>query len=442
MRILCITLISLFLVLKLTGQENDKQKRSYHHLPAIGFGGGALSFIGDVGNNSPAAVTSSIRLAYAFSVEQRFGAFLGAELKGNYGFISKNEQTDLRNLNFETSMTGGELSLNIYLDNILSKKQLNFAPYFGFGAGYYMFNPYGDLLDAFGEKYFYWDDGTIRNMSQSNENFLLADTLRRDYTYETRLGDSIGYQRSTLVFPVQFGLRFKMSDNLSANLSASYYFTQTDYIDNVQNGSFDAFINGRATLVYHFGGYDNNRNPLYDNVDFASIDKEDADADGVRDHKDKCPGTEAGVQVDGKGCPVDSDKDGVPDYRDEEENTEKGVLVDEKGVTLTEELQVKLSIDSLATDRERIKEEYPSLYGLLVENNEYPNMQSLGEDFKNTSSSLNENGIPNEFSSADRDSNGIITTSEIYEVIDGFFEGSNGYNIKKIHRLIAFFFEQ
>lgn len=46
------------------------------------------------------------------------------------------------------------------------------------------------------------------------------------------------------------------------------------------------------------------------------ISKRDADGDGVKDKKDKCPATPAGVLVDENGCPVDTDKDGVADYLD------------------------------------------------------------------------------------------------------------------------------
>jgi OOP family OmpA-OmpF porin len=42
----------------------------------------------------------------------------------------------------------------------------------------------------------------------------------------------------------------------------------------------------------------------------------DTDGDGVKDKKDKCPDTPAGVTVDENGCPLDNDKDGVADYLD------------------------------------------------------------------------------------------------------------------------------
>jgi OOP family OmpA-OmpF porin len=60
----------------------------------------------------------------------------------------------------------------------------------------------------------------------------------------------------------------------------------------------------------------------------------DSDGDGVPDSRDKCPGTPAGVSVDGSGCPLDSDGDGVPDYLDKCPGTPSGTPVDEKGCPL------------------------------------------------------------------------------------------------------------
>ncbi|MDD2897784.1 MAG: OmpA family protein [Desulfuromonadaceae bacterium] len=57
----------------------------------------------------------------------------------------------------------------------------------------------------------------------------------------------------------------------------------------------------------------------------------DTDHDGVIDTQDKCPGTPAGVAVDGSGCPIDSDKDGVADYLDKCPATPAGVAVDGSG---------------------------------------------------------------------------------------------------------------
>ena len=57
----------------------------------------------------------------------------------------------------------------------------------------------------------------------------------------------------------------------------------------------------------------------------------DADADGVPDRRDACPGTPAGAVVDAKGCPTDSDGDGVWDGLDKCLGTPKGAAVDASG---------------------------------------------------------------------------------------------------------------
>jgi len=57
----------------------------------------------------------------------------------------------------------------------------------------------------------------------------------------------------------------------------------------------------------------------------------DADNDGVRDRKDKCPDTPMGAKVDENGCPIDSDHDGVPDGIDQCDNTPTGATVDARG---------------------------------------------------------------------------------------------------------------
>jgi outer membrane protein OmpA-like peptidoglycan-associated protein len=57
----------------------------------------------------------------------------------------------------------------------------------------------------------------------------------------------------------------------------------------------------------------------------------DADADGVPDRKDRCPGTPAGARVDVNGCPIDGDRDGVADGLDQCPDTPAGATVDARG---------------------------------------------------------------------------------------------------------------
>lgn len=60
---------------------------------------------------------------------------------------------------------------------------------------------------------------------------------------------------------------------------------------------------------------------------------DDSDGDGVLNNRDRCPGTPAGAQVDGRGCPSDEDNDGVPNGVDRCPTTAPGATVDERGCT-------------------------------------------------------------------------------------------------------------
>jgi outer membrane protein OmpA-like peptidoglycan-associated protein/opacity protein-like surface antigen len=57
----------------------------------------------------------------------------------------------------------------------------------------------------------------------------------------------------------------------------------------------------------------------------------DSDGDGVLNNRDRCAGTPAGAQVDGRGCPADSDGDGVPNGVDRCPSSGSGALVDATG---------------------------------------------------------------------------------------------------------------
>ncbi|MFP4036601.1 MAG: thrombospondin type 3 repeat-containing protein, partial [Desulfobacteraceae bacterium] len=86
----------------------------------------------------------------------------------------------------------------------------------------------------------------------------------------------------------------------------------------------------------------------------------DADGDGVPDYKDKCPGTPSEVKVDDAGCPVDTDGDGVPDYKDKCPGTPAKAKVDDRGCWVVQDLNFE-------TDKADIRpEDYPMLYEVIT----------------------------------------------------------------------------
>jgi outer membrane protein OmpA-like peptidoglycan-associated protein len=124
-----------------------------------------------------------------------------------------------------------------------------------------------------------------------------------------------------------------------------YLYAGPGYLfDNKTDGlNFDAGVGTKfklspSTALFIEGGYidgieytknnDNIKENLWKVVGGIEISlgkSKDSDGDGVKDSKDQCPDTPAGVVVDAKGCPVDTDGDGIADYKDDCP-TEAGLL--------------------------------------------------------------------------------------------------------------------
>ncbi len=116
----------------------------------------------------------------------------------------------------------------------------------------------------------------------------------------------------------------------------------------------------------------------------------DFDKDGVPDSKDLCPNTQAGIEVDSTGCPLDFDKDGVPDGRDLCPNTASGVEVDTTGCPIVRDTDK----DGVPDDKDQCPN---TLSGVAVDANGCPinkkedlNQLKKGIAFKTNSSQLTE----------------------------------------------------
>ena len=101
-------------------------------------------------------------------------------------------------------------------------------------------------------------------------------------------------------FNAGVGTKIAISPNTSLFLEAGYIsgIDGERVVNNVTESVNDDMLKLTGIIEFAFG-------------------RKDSDGDGVRDGKDECPDTPAGVQVDEKGCPLDRDGDGVPDYKDD-----------------------------------------------------------------------------------------------------------------------------
>jgi len=315
--------------------------------PVIGFGIGTLAFSGAINSRSFIQNPALGRIGYDITVSQKINRFLNFNFYGLIGKLSvaQDQNAPVRNANFESKIVVGGVNLQYNFDQFLPKKR-NIEPFILSGIESFSFNSKTDLVDKNGNRYYYWSDGSIKNLPQNDPNAANAVTLVRDYQYLTDLRqlDQYGfglYPLTSFAIPLGIGAVFHLSERVDLKIHTTMHFTFTDYIDGL-GGQKDKFLMTGFSLHWDLLGPKRIPDTLgphwFDSVDFLALETGDTDGDGVRDTADLCPGTPAGVTVDAHGCPLDSDGDGVPDYLDKEPNSKPNATVDMAGVTLSDSL--------------------------------------------------------------------------------------------------------
>ena len=167
------------------------------------------------------------------------------------------------------------------------------------------------------------------------------------------------YDKNTIAYNIEAGFRIFVSEKVSINLSASQYWPQSDYLDDVAA----AYANDAYTMVLvgvSFSPFINN-DPDNDGIkgsadmcadepeDYDGFEDEDGcpdldnDADGILDVADKCPleAEDYDGFEDEDGCPdLDNDGDGILDIYDKCPNEAEDMdgVADEDGCPDMDEL--------------------------------------------------------------------------------------------------------
>lgn len=431
------TLLSAIIILTIGNVLSQEKSDGLKHLPSIGAHIGGMSYIGDVQGSQGATVFTYWRPAYGFYLEKKFGNIFGLSVNGTFGKVSKSQLDDNVFVNFESSFTNVDLNVLFDFDNgKIINPESPFSPFISVGFGFLSFDPKGDL-SVNGSTYYHWSDGTLRDIAETVPG---ADTssviLERDYEYESALKDSTtNYSKTTFTLPIRFGLKFKLSPNIDARISAAYMLTFTDYIDNISVGGNDKLFYTSFGLQYNFGG-GAKKDDRYKDFDFSTVDNTDADGDGVIDTKDFCQDTPEGIKVDNKGCPIDGDGDGVADYMDKELNTPKGTIVNSEGVTLTDEM-----IELQERMKDSVETEYKTFVAEDLSQEEIDEIQRMYREANKATESTG-TGIPEKYKALDKDGDNFISAKEVTLAIDGFFEGENNLTAKDLNELIDYYFDQ
>lgn len=445
-------LLALIGFINLNAQDNKNEvsdsTSSNTHL-SFTFSSGVFNYRGDVGQSKNIGTTENFEIGYSAGTEFTILNTFGIDLTGFYGNISKNERNRNENKNFKTNLIGLSLKGTFHFANgfILSENS-NIDPFISAGITYIKFNPLQDSLDADGNSYNYWRDGTIRDIDESLDINNSAKIISRDYKYESKI-KSAGEELTTLSIPIAIGFNFKINSYLSAQLKQTMHFTMSDFIDGEVGGIADDLISyTNIGIVINPSGYKKRKDKKQDEfeeIDFDSILKSDADSDGVLDIDDWCQETDNDVKVDKHGCPIDKDNDGINDDKDKENETKETALkIDSSGVTISDSIVALEALDTIVTLREELCAYYPSIcqgdesditFQLL-------NRGKADKKLLNAKAEISKKPILEILIYADLNKDGKITPKEIYETIDLFFDGKVDMTLGDIHKLIDHFFEQ
>ncbi len=407
--------------------------------PVVGVGFGTLNFYGDVHNSirNPFVGTPGFKINAATFIDNKH--YVRANFNVMIGTLTANQRSlsdTLLDRNFSSNIICFGINLQYNFENFIkeNKNKVKINPFVSLGIESIQFNSKTNLKAANGAYYYYWTDGTIRNIPQSAAGVEPSQILQRDYIYETDLRtlNNGSYATSTFAVPIELGVDFTITDRINLRLGEALHYTFTKNIDNMSwltghaNKQNDKFTFSYVSL--HFDLFSDAKTILVHKL-FAEINGfdytmfGDEDNDGVYDIFDKCPGTPFGVAVDTSGCPLDSDNDGVPDYLDKEPNTRPGAMVDEDGVEIKPEaLADKINVD--AVDRKDLE----AFLLMHKAQNRYKGRPSMP--------------LPEKFKQVDTDGDGYISFDELLKAIDDFFDFSSKLTSKDIYELQDFFFAQ
>lgn len=333
------------------GQDTTRVTSNELNRPSIELGLGSLNYFGDIGKLDGISSSKKLNWGYHFKVRNSISNSFGLNLFVMFGEVSANERLIDNDANFESKIRMGGLELTYNFNAILPKERL-ITPYLSIGITSFEFSPKGDYRDESGQQYFYWNDGSIRNLPQNAPNASEAINLYRDYNYETDLRNtrdrSEQYSLRSYSIPIGAGVNLDVSQSFSLRMGMEFHFTTTDYLDNIASSEMknqpskkgnDNFLYTSVGLAYNLK-YKNKQNTPGDDFgldNLSNIEYADQDGDGIADIVDKCPNTPMDAVIDAYGCPVDNDKDGIPDFRDLELKTEEGALVNLNGETASSE---------------------------------------------------------------------------------------------------------
>jgi hypothetical protein len=185
----------------------------------FGFTLGLATYFGDINTN---VGLHAIKPAIGIFYRQQFNDYMGAKLSAHFtelgysDIYSKNDFQKTRNLSFNTTLAEFALTGDFnFFKFIPGDPDHAFTPYVTIGIGVFNYNPYAYLS---GQKYY------LRPLGTEGQNiaYVGADGKTRK-----------PYGSIAVCFPIGFGVKYNIGNNLNVSFQIAERFTTTDYLDDV-----------------------------------------------------------------------------------------------------------------------------------------------------------------------------------------------------------------
>jgi len=229
-------------------------------------------------------------LGYQLDFAQKLGYHMEFGLYALFGTLGQYVRSQNYNWNFQSQIGGGGIHL---MYKLLPDKDI--SPFFTLGVESFEFLSSTDMYDKYGNKYYYWNDGSVRSLPQNASNASSAMILTPDYTYETdirslNLGDAGNYSEQTFAIPIGAGFMIHITKKADFSISSTLHYTFTDHIDGLTPAvqgplhgtrTHDMFLLTAIGLRYDLTKTEHVRGP--NDIDESRYDNVNIDASMITD---------------------------------------------------------------------------------------------------------------------------------------------------------------
>ncbi|MGN6603733.1 MAG: DUF6089 family protein [Ginsengibacter sp.] len=189
------------------------QMNDYVQEGEFGITVGLAHYFGDLNNR---ARINRPKMDIGGFVRKQFGNYTSVRLSGHFAKLgysdiySKNEYDQRRNLSFNTNIFEIALQGDFnFFKFIPTDPDHSFTPYATVGIGFFTYDPYA---------YYHNQKVYLRPLHTEGETFYKG---RKEYG------------SMALCFPLGFGVKYAINDNVNLSFEIAHRFTTTDYIDDV-----------------------------------------------------------------------------------------------------------------------------------------------------------------------------------------------------------------